>query len=186
MAEIILVTGGARSGKSDYAQRRAESLSGPKAYLATCPVIDEEMAERCRKHQQARSQAAWDTIEEERDIAGILKTDKAHKVILVDCLTLWVNNLIYESQQNGRSMTEEDITEKCQVLLTACAMFTGTIIFVTNEVGMGIVPDNSLGRIFRDIAGRCNQLIAASADEVIFMVSGIPLHLKKERENEYT
>jgi adenosylcobinamide kinase/adenosylcobinamide-phosphate guanylyltransferase len=136
------------------------------------------MAERCRKHQEARAHAAWDTIEEERDIAGILNADQAHKVILVDCLTLWVNNLIYESQQNGRVMTEEDIIEKCQVLLAACEKFTGTIIFVTNEVGMGVVPDSSLGRSFRDIAGRCNQLIAASADEVILLVSGIPLHLK--------
>ncbi|MGV8057537.1 MAG: bifunctional adenosylcobinamide kinase/adenosylcobinamide-phosphate guanylyltransferase [Smithellaceae bacterium] len=186
MAKIIFVTGGSRSGKSNYAQRKAESLPGPRAYLATCPVIDEEIAERCRKHQQARSHAAWDTIEETKDIAGILNTDEAHKVILVDCLTLWVNNLIYESEQNGRVMTEEDITEKCQVLLAACETFTGTIIFVTNEVGMGIVPDNPVGRMFRDIAGRCNQIMAAAAGEVVLLVSGIPLHLKKERKNEYT
>jgi adenosylcobinamide kinase / adenosylcobinamide-phosphate guanylyltransferase len=180
VAKIIFVTGGSRSGKSDYAQKMAEALPGPRAYLATCPIIDEEMAERCRKHQEARAHADWDTIEEERDIAGILNADEAHKVILVDCLTLWVNNLIYEAEQNGRVMTEEDMREKCRTLLAACAKFTGTIIFVTNEVGMGVVPDNPLGRSFRDIAGRCNQLIAASADEVIFLVSGIPLHLKKE------
>ena len=178
MAEIIFVTGGSRSGKSDYAQKTAEALPGPRAYLATCPIIDEEMAERCRKHQEARARADWDTIEEERDIAGILNDGEKHKVILVDCLTLWVNNLIYEAEQNGRVMTEEDITGKCRDLLAACATFTGTIIFVTNEVGMGVVPDSSLGRRFRDIAGRCNQIIAASADEAIFLVSGIPLHLK--------
>jgi len=179
VAEIIFVTGGSRSGKSSYAQKRAESLPGPRAYLATCPIIDDEMAQRCRKHQEARSQAAWDTIEEERDIAGILSNDRTHDVILVDCLTLWVNNLIYEAGQNGRMMTEKDITEKCRILLASCATFAGTIIFVTNEVGMGIVPDNSLGRSFRDIAGRCNQIIAGAADEVIFLVSGIPLYLKK-------
>ena len=112
MAKIIFVTGGSRSGKSDYAQKMAEALPGPRAYLATCPIIDEEMAERCRKHQEARARADWDTIEEERDIAGILNADEKHKVILVDCLTLWVNNLIYEAEQNGRMMTEEDIIGK--------------------------------------------------------------------------
>lgn len=180
VAKIVFVTGGSRSGKSDYAQRLAESLDGPRAYLATCPIIDEEMAERCRKHQEARSYANWDTIEEERDIAGVLNADREHKVILVDCLTLWVNNLIYEAEQNGRIMTEEDMKEKCRTLLAACAKFAGTLIFVTNEVGMGVVPDSPLGRSFRDIAGRCNQIMAASADEVVFLVSGIPLHLKKE------
>jgi adenosylcobinamide kinase/adenosylcobinamide-phosphate guanylyltransferase len=179
VAKIILVTGGSRSGKSDYALKQAELLPGPRAYLATCPVIDEEMAERCRKHQQARSQAAWDTIEESIDLAEILQADQVHQVILVDCLTVWVNNLMYAAQQKGKSMTEEEIVEICQVLLAACKIFTGTVIFVTNEVGMGIVPDNQPGRIFRDIAGRCNQLIAAAADEVVLLVSGLPLHLKK-------
>jgi len=183
VAKIIFVTGGSRSGKSDYAQKKAEALNGPRAYLATCPIIDEEMAERCRKHQEARARADWDTIEEEREIAGILTADDQHKVILVDCLTLWVNNLMYEAEQNGRVLTEEDIIEKCRVLLAACAGFTGTVIFVTNEVGMGVVPDSPLGRRFRDIAGRCNQIIAASADEVVFLVSGIPLSLKKENNN---
>lgn len=180
MAKIIFVTGGSRSGKSDYAQKMAESLEGPRAYLATCPIIDEEMARRCRKHQEARARAAWDTIEEERDIAGVLNSDSVHKVILVDCLTLWVNNLIYEAELNGRVMTEEDISEKCRFLLAACEVFAGTIIFVSNEVGMGVVPDSPLGRSFRDMAGRCNQLIAAAANEAVFVVSGIPLHLKKE------
>jgi adenosylcobinamide kinase / adenosylcobinamide-phosphate guanylyltransferase len=186
VAEIILVIGGSRSGKSDYARQKALSIPGARAYLATCPVIDEEMALRCLKHQEARNQAAWDTIEEAIDITGILSSDKEHEVILVDCLTLWVNNLIYESQQNGLTMTEEDMMEKCRALLAACKIFNGTVIFVTNEVGMGIVPDNPLGRVFRDLAGRCNQMIAAEASEVVFVVSGIPLYLKKEGANEYT
>jgi adenosylcobinamide kinase / adenosylcobinamide-phosphate guanylyltransferase len=186
VAKIIFVTGGSRSGKSSYAQKRAEALTGPRAYLATAPVLDEEMATRCRKHQEARSHAAWDTIEEERDLAGVVRAGRPHQVILVDCLTLWVNNLFYEAEQNNRMMTEEEIAERCRMLLDACAAFPGTIIFVTNEVGMGIVPDNALGRAFRDVAGRCNQIIAGAADEVIFMVSGIPLYLKKEGQNEYT
>lgn len=180
MAKIIFVTGGSRSGKSDYAQRLAESLEGPRAYLATCPVIDEEMAERCRKHQEARTRAAWDTIEEERNIAGVLMNDLVHNVILVDCLTLWVNNLIYEAELNGLVMTEEGIAEKCRFLIDACKKFKGTIIFVTNEVGMGVVPDSPLGRSFRDMAGRCNQLMAAASDEAVLVVSGIPLFLKQE------
>lgn len=181
MAEIIFITGGSRSGKSSYAQKRTEALPGPRAYLATCPVIDEEMAERCRKHQEARSNAAWDTIEEERDIAGVLAADVAHRVILVDCLTLWINNLIFAAEQKGLMLTEEDIAQECRTLLAACQKFPGTVIFVTNEVGMGIVPDNPLSRRFRDIAGRCNQILASFAGEVIFMVSGVPLCLKKKR-----
>jgi len=180
VAKIVFITGGSRSGKSDYAQKLAESLEGPRAYLATCPVIDAEMAERCRKHQEARARADWDTVEEERDLAGVLNNDRVHKVMLVDCLTLWVNNLIYEAELNGHVLREEEIAEKCRILLAACKTFTGTIIFVTNEVGMGVVPDSPLGRSFRDMAGRCNQLIAAAADEAVFVVSGIPLYLKKE------
>jgi len=179
MADIILVTGGSRSGKSSYAQKLAEEIPGPRAYLATCPILDEEMAERCRKHQEARSHAAWDTIEEETDIAGILLSDRTHRVILVDCLTLWVNNLMYRAEQEGGCVTEEDIARKCRALLNACAAFSGTVIFVTNEVGMGIVPDNPASRRFRDLAGRCNQLVAAQADDVIFMVSGLSWPLKK-------
>ena len=182
MAEIIFVTGGSRSGKSNYAQKLAERIPGPRAFLATCPILDEEMAERCRKHQEARSGASWDTLEEEREIARVISTNHRHQVILVDCLTLWVNNLIYQAEQNGRVMTEDDIVEECQALLKACENFNGTIIFVSNETGMGIVPDNPLSRRFRDIAGRCNQIVAAFADEAVFMVSGIPLYLKK-REN---
>src|SRR5512145_183290 len=182
MADTILVTGGSRSGKSSYAQKLAEALPGPRVYLATCPILDEEMAERCRKHQESRSPVAWETIEEETDIAGVLRTNRTHCVILVDCLTLWVNNLMYRAEQAGRMMTEEDITGKCQTLLDACAVFSGTVIFVTNEVGMGIVPDNPLSRRFRDLAGRCNQLIAAQADDVIFMVSGLAWPLKKREE----
>lgn len=182
MAEIIFVTGGGRSGKSSYAQKRAEAIDGPRAYLATCPVIDDETDERRRKHREARSHAAWDTIEEERDLAGALASDRTHRVILVDCLTLWVNNLIYGLEQEGKEMTEEDITKECGALLAACDAFTGTVIFVTNEVGMGIIPDNPLSRRFRDVAGRCNQLLAQAADEVILMVSGLPLPLKKRED----
>ncbi|MBP7230891.1 MAG: bifunctional adenosylcobinamide kinase/adenosylcobinamide-phosphate guanylyltransferase [Syntrophaceae bacterium] len=186
MARVIFITGGSRSGKSSYAQKRAEALPGPRAYLATCPVLDDEMALRCRKHQEARSGADWDTIEEEINLAGVLKSCRPYSVILVDCLTLWINNLIYEAGRNHRTVTEDDIAEECRALLDACALFPGTLIFVSNEVGMGIVPDNALGRQFRDNAGRCNQIVAAAADEVIVLISGIPWCLKKDEKDEAT
>lgn len=179
MARIIFITGGSRSGKSSYALKLAEGFPGPHAYLATCPILDEEMARRCRKHQEARNTLVWKTIEEEINIARVLVEDQTHAVLLVDCLTLWINNLIYKANQSSQIIAEEDIARECRILLEACAVFNGVVIFVSNEVGLGIVPDNALGRLFRDAAGRCNQIMAAAASEVLFLVSGIPLHLKK-------
>lgn len=176
MARIILVTGGSRSGKSDYAQRYAELLAGKKAYLATCPVIDEEMAARVKKHQEARA-GHWSTIEETVRLAAVINAD-GHDIVLVDCLTLWVNNLMYEAGQAGGKVTEEEISGLCRGVIDACNIHRGTIIFVTNEVGMGIVPDNPQARLFRDLAGRCNQVFASHADEVWFVVSGIPAKIK--------
>ena len=178
MARIILVTGGSRSGKSDYAQRLAESLAGRRAYIATSPVIDSEMAERVEKHRAARTRAAWDTIEETLDLPGAIGNAGGHDVFLVDCLTLWINNILYEAEQPCREVAEEDIARRCEDILRVCREHSGTVIFVTNEVGMGIVPDNPLARRFRDLAGRCNQLIGAGADEVWFVVSGIPMKIK--------
>ncbi len=178
MAGLILVTGGSRSGKSAHAQRLAESLPGPRAYLATCPVIDAETAGRVRLHREARDAALWETIEEPLDLDGAIGRAAGYRVLLVDCLTLWVNNLLYEAEQRGERFTEEAAAVRCRGLIAACAAFAGTVIFVTNEVGMGIVPDNAAARLFRDCAGRCNQLIAAAAGEVTLVVSGIPLRLK--------
>lgn len=177
MARIILVTGGSRSGKSDYAQKYAESLAGRKMYLATCPVIDPEMAARVEKHREARAGAAWTTIEETVRLADAIAADVSD-IVLVDCLTLWVNNIMYEAGQAGRNVTEEEISGLCRGIIAACRAHAGTIIFVTNEVGMGIVPENAEARKFRDLAGRCNQVIAAQADEVWFVVSGIPAKIK--------
>jgi adenosylcobinamide kinase / adenosylcobinamide-phosphate guanylyltransferase len=180
LARIVLVTGGSRSGKSDFAQKYAESLAGRKAYLATCPVIDSELAERVEKHREARAGAGWSTIEETVRLAQTISADSAESwdILLVDCLTLWVNNVMYEAGQAGRSVAEEEISGLCHDVINACRGSTGTVIFVTNEVGMGIVPDNAEARKFRDLAGRCNQVIASQADEVWFIVSGIPLKIK--------
>jgi len=177
MARIALVTGGCRSGKSAYAQGLAESLPGPRAYVATCPVLDEEMRQRIEKHRQARS-AMWQTIEEPVLLAEAIRSASAHAVVLADCLTLWINNLMYQAEQKGQDIGEDHVAGQCLTVLDACRSHAGTIIFVTNEVGMGIVPDNALARRYRDLVGRCNQTIAARADVVALVSCGIPLFLK--------
>jgi adenosylcobinamide kinase/adenosylcobinamide-phosphate guanylyltransferase len=178
MAEIHLITGGSRSGKSAHAQALAEALPGPRAYVATCPIIDAETAARVKLHREARDAALWDTIEEPVDLAGAIGRATAYRVLLIDCLTLWINNLLFEAEQRGEVFTEEAAAQRSRELIAACGAFPGTVIFVTNEVGMGIVPENELARRFRDCAGRMNQLIAAAAAEVTLVVSGIPLRLK--------
>ncbi|HET6459420.1 MAG TPA: bifunctional adenosylcobinamide kinase/adenosylcobinamide-phosphate guanylyltransferase [Syntrophales bacterium] len=180
MAKIILITGGSRSGKSMYAQRIAESLSGTRTYIATCPVIDKEMEYRVRKHKEARQSTSWQTIEEATDLAEALRRSKGSEVILIDCLTLWINNLMF-AEHKKENLDEELIGARCKDVLGVCRDLPGTVIFVTNEVGMGIVPENPSARLFRDLAGRCNQSIADHADTAIFMVSGLPLYIKGEK-----
>ena len=181
MARIILVTGGSRSGKSRHAQKLAESQDGLRAFIATCPVIDGEMRARVRKHQRARKSSDWHTIEETLDLASALLRSRDYAVVLVDCVTLWVNNVLYEAMQRGKTVSETQIARLCRQALDACGQHPGTIIFVTNEVGMSIVPDNQLSRRFRDLAGRANQIIAAASDQVYFLVCGQALVLKGDQ-----
>jgi adenosylcobinamide kinase / adenosylcobinamide-phosphate guanylyltransferase len=178
MGCIILITGGGRSGKSTYAQKLAEALPEPRAFLATCPPIDEEMRERIRKHQDARRQKRWHTIEESLDIAKVIENSHDFPTILVDCLTLWINNLLYQAEQNNRCISESDIAEECNNLVTACKTHPGTTIFVTNEIGMGLIPENALSRLYRDLVGRCNQIIAEASVRVVLLVSGQPIEIK--------
>lgn len=178
MAQIILITGGSRSGKSAYAQKLAESMQGPLVYVATCPYVDGEMTARIALHQAQRRKASWQTIEEPLALADSLAGTQGSRVRLIDCLTLWINNLLFEAEKQGQALTEDAMTRKCGDVLAICARLDGVVIFVANEVGMGIVPDNAVSRNFRDLAGRCNQVMAAAADRVIFMVSGLPLCLK--------
>jgi adenosylcobinamide kinase/adenosylcobinamide-phosphate guanylyltransferase len=178
MASLIFITGGCRSGKSAFAQRLAEGLPDAKVYLATAPVLDREMAGRVARHQADRSAGGWKTVEETLDLAGVLTRIPDGRTVLVDCLTLWINNLMYAAEKQGSEITEDDIAGTCGDIVATCRRRSGTIIFVANETGMGIVPDNPPSRLFRDLAGRCNQVIAAAADVAILMVSGLPLYLK--------
>ena len=175
---IVLVTGGSRSGKSDYARRRAEALAGPRAFIATCTPVDEEMAERIRRHRLARDPDQWQTVEEPVHLADALAPAREFNVLLIDCLTLWINNLMFQAEIERTAFHEDDVTLACERLLNACDQFDGTVIMVTNEVGMGIVPDNPMSRLYRDLVGRCNQIMAAAADEVVLLVCGVSLNIK--------
>lgn len=177
MGRVVLVTGGSRSGKSAFAQNLAEHVPGARTYIATCPLLDDEMRERARKHRDARQSHGWTTVEETNDLAQALQRAPAGTV-LVECLTLWVNNLMYEAEQDGRTWSEPDMSTRALTVLAACRERQGTSVLVTNEVGWGIVPENALARRFRDIAGRCNQTVAADADEVWLVVCGQPLKIK--------
>jgi len=178
MGKIILVTGGGRSGKSAWAQKTAESISGRRVFIATCPVIDDEMSERIRKHREARDKRDWHTIEEPLDIACALDSSHDFSAALVDCLTLWINNLMYRAEKENTSLTETDVALQCRRIVEAAKRHPGTVLFVTNEVGMGIIPENAQARLYRDLAGRCNQVIAQAGDSVVLMVSGLPVIIR--------
>ncbi|MBR8729526.1 bifunctional adenosylcobinamide kinase/adenosylcobinamide-phosphate guanylyltransferase [Porphyromonas levii] len=166
---IILITGGARSGKSTEAERRALALSDHPIYLATAEARDGEMKDRIRRHQERRGNN-WRTIEEPVHLGQL---DCTGKVVLLDCLTLWTTNVFF--------MMREDIDKALDFLKEEFARLVNhpaTYIVVTNEVGMGGVSDNAMMRKYTDLQGWVNQHIAQQADEVIFMVSGIPLKVK--------
>ena len=166
---ITFVLGGARSGKSTNAESLAESAPGGCVYLATATAGDAEMAERIA-HHRARRGARWRTHEEPLDLAGALsRTSKADEVVLVDCLTLWLSNVLF---------SDFDVDNECGKLIAALPGLPGPVIFVSNEVGLGIVPDNALARRFRDEAGRVNQRVAAAAQSVVFVAAGLPLVMK--------
>ena len=179
MASLILITGGARSGKSGYALDRAERCGGKRTFIATSPVTDPEMAERIGHHQEERRGRGWRLIEEQTDLPRAI-AGAGPGVILIDCLTLWVNNLLYRAERQGEALTDTAMNAHCDQLLAACQQRGGTVFFVTNEVGMGIVPDNALARHYRDLIGRANRLLATAANEVVFVCCGIPMFIKQE------
>jgi len=171
-SQTILVTGGARSGKSSYAERRASELGRRRLYLATAEAKDEEMTLRIAEHQKRRG-SQWLTIEEPIELVDVLLARRNQiDCAVVDCLTLWLSNLLFRSDENY-------VTAKVETLVEILPRLDFHVVLVTNEVGWGIVPDNPLARQFRDLAGRVNQRIAAIATEVILMVAGIPMVVKK-------
>lgn len=179
MAKIILVTGGARSGKSSYALELAESLAERKLFVATCPDLDSEMTDRVNRHKKEREGRGWVTIESQIDLASVFTTQaRDYDVVLVDCITLWVNNILYVHEQKSAAIDDSTIAELCAAWLKQASHLDGTVIVVTNEVGLGVVPDNALARKYRDLVGTCNQLIGKRADEVTLVSCGLPLSLK--------
>ncbi len=171
--KLIFITGGARSGKSHFALELAQRFAGQKGYLATAQALDEEMAERIQRHKRNRPKD-WQTLEEPLQVAKVLKEWAGHfSVLLIDCLTLWISNSMMAKWSAKKILREADR------LLEVSQTMKGTVIIVSNEVGLGIVPDNPSARIFRDLSGLIHQKVSQQADEVYFMVSGLPHQLKK-------
>jgi len=169
--DLVLVIGGARSGKSSWALKYAEETYESCLFLATAQVKDDEMAERVRRHQASRG-PRWRLIEEPLDIDRALQGIAGRvDVVLVDCLTLWLSNVLL---QKGRKA----VTPYQERLMQVLSERDQAVILVSNEVGAGIVPEHALGREFRDLAGILNQKLAALADQVVLTVAGIPLHVK--------
>lgn len=165
----LLVLGGARSGKSRHAQQRAEAIDASRIFIATAQAWDAEMHDRIARHQDDRGDD-WTTVEAPIDLPqAIAAQHGAGATLLVDCLTLWTSNLL---------LADRDIEPVTQALCAAIAAHDGHVILVSNEVGLGIVPDNALARRFRDMAGTLNQRIATAVDEVVFVAAGLPLTLK--------
>jgi adenosylcobinamide kinase/adenosylcobinamide-phosphate guanylyltransferase len=167
---IHLVTGGARSGKSTFAQREAEAVPGPLVFVATARLWDDEIVDRVRRHQSDRG-ARWRTVEAPEDLPAAIVAPGA-AAVLVDCLTMWVANLVLAD------VSDDAMTEHIAALEQACGRVSVPTWIVTNEVGLGIVPDNLLSRRYRDHLGRCNQAIAARSSRVSLMVCGLPVPVK--------
>ncbi|MCB9957740.1 MAG: bifunctional adenosylcobinamide kinase/adenosylcobinamide-phosphate guanylyltransferase [Rhodospirillaceae bacterium] len=169
-ARCVLVLGGARSGKSRFAEAHVLAGGGRPIYLATATVGDDaEMAARIA-HHRARRGDAWSTVEEPLELTATLhRLAQPGAAVLVDCLTLWLTNVM---------LAGRDIPAETAALAAALPELPGRVVLVANEVGLGIVPDNAMARAFRDLAGRLNQAVAATADAVVFLAAGLPLVLK--------
>ena len=168
----ILVLGGCRSGKSGHALQLAENLGETRIFVATCVPRDAEMQQRVDRHQQERD-ASWTTLEVATELADAIRTHShSTEVMLVDCLTLWLSNLLMETAEGNR------IRERIADLADAVQSAPNPVILVSNEVGAGIVPENRLARKYRDLAGWTNQAMAAACDRVVWTVAGIPVTIK--------
>jgi len=172
MNKVYFITGGARSGKSTIAEQIARNIKGKRAYIATAQALDAEMGTKIAKHKKDRC-AGWDTFEEPDAVEALLsELSRKYDVVLLECLTLWLSNII------ARTDIDADVIARFDAIVSAVKDFGGICIVVSNEVGLGIVPDNPLARRFRDLAGQLNQKMAMVADEAYFAVSGVPMRLK--------
>jgi adenosylcobinamide kinase/adenosylcobinamide-phosphate guanylyltransferase len=179
--KLIFITGGARSGKSRFAEEMAGKTGKKVAYIATGQPKDSEMKARIQKHK-VRRPTNWQTFEEPIKVKALIdKIGLEKEVILIDCLTLLTSNLLLRREEKiGDEMWQEEVLSEIKKLAEGVYKVPARVIIVSNEVGMGLVPDNPLGRFYRDILGRANNIIAGMADEVILMVSGIPIKIKGE------
>ncbi|WP_193172138.1 bifunctional adenosylcobinamide kinase/adenosylcobinamide-phosphate guanylyltransferase [Nisaea nitritireducens] len=167
---VTLVLGGARSGKSRYAESLCKAREGARIYVATADAHDDEMKARIAQHRADRAADGWQTIEEPKDLAAVLRREAVPgQALLVDCLTLWLTNHL---------LADADVDAEIERLCAAVSASSGEVVLVANEVGFGIVPENKLARAFRDHAGRLNQRIAAIADRVTLVVAGLPVQVK--------
>ena len=173
--QLVFVLGGARSGKSAFAERLARQ-GGRVLYVATAEALDESMERRIANHRQQRP-PEWDTLEEPLALSAVLPAAlQGYDTCLLDCLTLWVSNMLLSMEDDTE--VERRILEATEELLEACDRSSATWIVVSNEVGLGVVPSSRLGSVYRDALGRVNQMFAAKADKVYFMVAGLALEMK--------
>ena len=184
-SQIILCSGGARSGKSEFAERLALAKVGRKAYVATGQAFDEEMIDRIKKHQERRGEI-WNNFEVPLHLAKEWQNiSQTADVILIDCLTMFTTNHMMahgsiQGQQDANQLEATVLTELETLLASIKSCEGKTVIFVTNEIGLGIVPDNKLARYFRDIAGRVNRTVATAADKLYLTISGVTIELKSQ------
>lgn len=184
MGKLTLILGGARSGKSTYAEKLAMRKGSSVAYIATAQAMDDEMQNRIAAHRQKRP-ASWQTIEIPTGVGRVLAQNPPQvEVVLLDCLTLLVANRLLEAapdmDQPDQSASDANVREEVDQLLGAIQASPAEWIIVSNEVGMGLVPPYPLGRIYRDLLGWANQKLAGAADRVVFMIAGVPMNLSRE------
>lgn len=168
MSRVTLVLGGARSGKSGFAESLGRERGGPRTYIATAEPFDDEMRQRIARHREQRAGDGWQTVEAPLDPSAVLRG--ASGVVLLDCITVWLGNLMH---------LERDLAAEVAKLCAALEACPAEVILVSNEVGLSIVPENAMARRFRDEQGRANQALARVATDVFFVAAGLPLQLKR-------
>ena len=184
--KIVLITGGVRSGKSIFAEKLAGNIGRKITFIATAQAFDEEMTNRITKHQFNRPKH-WETYEEPYQVAQVIqKVGEKTEVVLIDCLTLLVSNLMQDYREDtSNNHLAKNIIKQMKEIVRESLQCPATVIIVSNEVGLGLVPANAMGRFFRDILGQANQIIGADADWVYLMTAGIPLLIKGKSDEAY-